>query len=396
MRFPILPLACLVVLAPPAVAQPSPECVDGRMVVSGDEASATLPEGCPNVIVSGDGASLTFGAVGTLALDGDDASVTVSSPSEAVTVSGDGSSLTLDTVDLLTLDGDDNSVTVAGVREVRADGDGNVVNHGGAAPTLSGDGADTRLVATSLAAAPARSDPGSPRVDAGTAAPAVAAPAPAGGIAADEIADLLFMGELRNFKIFVLLRDGTMRISPDTPVTRLDRAADRAEYPDEWHLYRRAGDAIELKYTDRGDWTPAFDATPERVRLPADGMTMDGLYRHAQPDPYGNGASFASFAFTADGRFEWSSSSILGYGGAAAASSCDRTGDRSIATGTAAGGTGYSSGSGNRCGNANTGRYVVENGALTLHADDGQTWYRPMYVMEQGTLVIGPRWFARQ
>ena len=221
-----------------------------------------------------------------------------------------------------------------------------------------------------------------------------------GGTSVDEIEQVLFGGELEKFDILVLLEDGTAVFDPTTPIHDIDPVEHIERHPNVWREWRRRGDVLELRYPRGDTWAPFFDRTPSVLEPVRRGMTLDGRYRYAESDPYFPGsATFASYSFTPEGRFEASSSDILGAslpgGSATAAASCDRDGRSAVATASGTGGVGRSTGRGSSCGAANVGTYVIEGYAIEFRAENGTVHRRPFYVLGNGTLIIGERWFGK-
>ena len=83
--------------------------------------------------------------------------------------------------------------------------------------------------------------------------------------------------------------------------------------------------------------------------------------------------------------------SVPGISSTIAASSCDSSGESSIANSTAAGGSSSVRKTGKGCGTANVGEYQMVVTAIVLKEENGKVYRRTFYRLDANTILIGGR-----
>jgi len=333
-------------------------------------------------------------------LSGDNQNITVAGHCNTLNISGNNNTVQIDSVGNLSLMGNGNSVKAAKVGDIKAGGDRNTVSYTGREPAhwFGGDG-NTLRKGTAPNISP--SAPARVTSNAKTAPPKRAQPKP---VERNKVDAIYYIGQLNNFDILVLLKDGTARWNPSRSIERLDVKSDKAKQSKRWRQWRRAGGKIQLRpLSGGGEWT-ALKNRPRKKIIPRKrGFRLaSGKWKHASSQSYGTyggSAFFADYVFSNNGRYEASSSKIMGYStpgvsSSAASSSCNASGQRSASSSSAKGGSAGSSRTGTGCGAANIGKYFISGYSIEFHAENGDVYIKPFYEIDRAKVIIGNRWFA--
>ncbi len=358
-------LAGVIALGLSATAQETIECVGGEAWIPNDSSDITLRGDCADVAVSGNGNTIKTDRIGSL-----------------------------------TLMGDGNVINAVAVRDVKSGGDRNTVNYGGDTPTSWFGGSGNKLNQTRIS----RTSPMAPKAPSPQTKTSRKAPPKAGkdtAVKRQDIVEVIYAGDLSRFDILVMLKDGTARFNPRTPIEHMDVAADKAKYPKSWRQWRRKGGKIQVRYLTNGTWTNLTKPVRKSVKPARSNLTLSGKWKHASSSGYtmtGGSAYFANYVFKSGKRFESSSSSLMtagtpGVSSSGAASSCDKTGQRSASSSTSAGGTAGSRSRGKGCGAANVGTYAISGYTIEFYAEDGKIYRKPFYLLGDKLAIIGGRWF---
>lgn len=320
---------------------------------------------------------------------------------EDVRIAGNSNSISAGNIDKLTLMGDGNKVVSGSIKNVAAGGSGNTISYSGSKPKHWFGGDDNKLVQRETTARHAAVTSRTATTPSTTGKQRSASKG--SGIKHRQIKEIISNGPLDNFRVIVLLKDGTAVFNPKTPVEHMDVAADQRANPKSWYNWRKSGGALQVRSLSGGKWKPLRSKITKTLKPGKVGMTLNGNWQHARTsglDMNGGGSSFfANYDFSGN-RFEASSSGLMtggvpGISSSGVASSCTKDGQTSASSSTSVGG-GAAGGSrrGSGCGDANVGTYAIKGYTIEFFAADGNTYRKPFYIRDDSTIIVGTRWFA--
>lgn len=347
---------------------------------------------------------------GKVWLPSDNKSIKINGFCEHVQVAGNRNAVSAQGIGKLTLMGDGNDITAGKIKELIEQGNGNTTRYLGKAPVLRSMGErniQTRLgEATTPVRRPSNSVSTQPtrkkkRTAVGSNKKKIL-PSTGKGIKKSQLHSVLYLGNLQRPKILVMLKDGTARYNPSTSVEHLNVAADKAKYPKAWRHWRRSGGKLQLRNFGSSKWVTVKKQKAPAIKPARSGFKLSGKWKHARSTMTmtGGSAFFANYIFSPQGRYESSSSSILGASTPGISSSigsgtCDKTGKRSASSSTSSGGGAAGSSSrGKGCGAANIGQYIIKGYTIEFHAENGKVYRKPFYYIKKDLIFIGHQWFS--
>ncbi len=217
---------------------------------------------------------------------------------------------------------------------------------------------------------------------------------------ANNVVDVLYLGELKAHDILVLYNDNTARFNPAIPVDYLDVNADKNKYPKNWRQWRKIKNQVEVRgLSSTGEWFKLFDSQPTSVKSSQQDLKLSGNWNHIWTNSTLTETRSSQYWFSPKGKFKTSSSSLMGasvpgISSTIAGSSCDSSGQSTVVNSTAASGVINSSSKGKACGAANVGEYRIGGYSLVLNAENGELYRLPFYRLNADTVLINGRWYA--